>query len=139
MGNFIDMVGRRFGALTVIRKADPAPGGEARWECRCDCGNTVLAKGSHLRSGNYTSCGCIRKKKTHSTLYSLPRQCIKKYGCTLCTSRTQCAKFYLENGYLTCKYAFILDSYSNYRAYEKAIKGKCGKILRRIFFNENNT
>ena len=55
-----DLLGRRFGKLTVIAEA-ASSGGQARWVCRCDCGNecTVLAK--NLMRGHSTSCGCKRR------------------------------------------------------------------------------
>lgn len=132
MGNTIDMTGRRFGILTVIGRADtPAQGGELRWVCRCDCGNTVIAKGSHLRGGNYTSCGCLHKKKVHSTLQRLPRHYVIKYGCHLCADKKEYAKFYTKNEYIVCKYASILDPYGCYRNYEKAVERKFKDLLRK--------
>ena len=60
MGKLIDMTGWRFGRLTVLRR-DPVQGGtEARWICRCDCGNEVSVSGNHLRNGSTKSCGCWR-------------------------------------------------------------------------------
>ena len=132
MSNTIDMTGRRFGILTVIGRADrPAQGGELRWVCRCDCGNTVIAKGSHLRGGNYTSCGCLHKKKVHATLQRLPRHYVIKYGCHLCADKKECAKFYTENEYIVCKYASILDPHGCYRNYEKAVERKFKDLLRK--------
>lgn len=62
MGRFIDISGRRFGHLIVIRRVDDhiLKGGrkQAMWECVCDCGKTSIASGDHLRSGHTTSCGC---------------------------------------------------------------------------------
>ena len=57
----IDEVGHRYGMLTVLAPA-PSLGQGARWLCKCDCGNTVIAMGNHLRSGSKKSCGCIRDK-----------------------------------------------------------------------------
>lgn len=62
MGKMINMVGRRFGKLLVIKK-DINPKGElleAYWICNCDCGNTVSLPGSYLRRGVNKSCGCGR-------------------------------------------------------------------------------
>lgn len=60
-----DWSGRRFGSLTVTGRAESgftSSGVElARWECRCDCGNTTTSWASHLRAGNTKSCGCGRK------------------------------------------------------------------------------
>lgn len=56
------MTGRKFGRLTVISRAGHRGQGRRRivWNCRCDCGVAVTARGEDLRSGNTQSCGCIR-------------------------------------------------------------------------------
>lgn len=60
MSRFIDMAGKRFGRLTVIERNGSDTGG-IRWKCRCDCGNVVTVRGTHLRSGATLSCGCYQK------------------------------------------------------------------------------
>lgn len=55
----MDMSGRRFGLLTVIDRA-PNTTGDARWNCICDCGAATVSWGANLRSGNTTSCGCVK-------------------------------------------------------------------------------
>ena len=62
----IDMVGRRVGLLVVESRAqdyvDPTSGARtARWLCRCDCGGESVVRGTALRRGSTTSCGCARK------------------------------------------------------------------------------
>lgn len=56
----IDMAGQKFGRLTVIREVDNSQyrSNAAMWECRCDCGNTIVVKGVSLRTGHTKSCGC---------------------------------------------------------------------------------
>lgn len=53
-----DLTGKRFGHLTVVR-IDKNKGkyGAIRWLCQCDCGNTLIALGSNLKTGHSTSCG----------------------------------------------------------------------------------
>lgn len=64
MGNFIDLTGQRFGMLTVIKRAEDhvQPNGDhvIRWLCKCDCGNECIVRGSHLRTNNTNSCGCLK-------------------------------------------------------------------------------
>lgn len=61
-----DLTGQRFGRLTVQREAEPArtPKGVAvrRWECRCDCGNTVIVNQNALtaKKNGTRSCGCLQ-------------------------------------------------------------------------------
>lgn len=57
----IEMIGKRFGLLTVIESCGVDRRKEAMWICRCDCGSTTNAiRGSSLRSGHTKSCGCVR-------------------------------------------------------------------------------
>jgi hypothetical protein len=60
----IDLAGRRFGRLTVLRQGDShrTSGGHqvVRWECVCSCGNKTLVRGGFLASGTTSSCGCFR-------------------------------------------------------------------------------
>lgn len=55
----IDLAGRRFGSLTVLRRAGTdAKNKKVLWECECTCGNTCRARGNDLTRGKMTSCGC---------------------------------------------------------------------------------
>lgn len=56
-----DLVGKRFGKLTVIRRTENNASGSAQWVCRCDCGREKIATTSILNSGHQMSCGCIAK------------------------------------------------------------------------------
>ena len=52
----IDETGKRYGRLLVLHAT---MGKEQKsWLCQCDCGNTTIVRGSLLRSGDTTSCGC---------------------------------------------------------------------------------
>lgn len=59
--NMKNEIGHRYGKLLVIDRA-PNINSSARWLCKCDCGNTVIAMGHHLRSGSKKSCGCLQHK-----------------------------------------------------------------------------
>lgn len=60
----IDLMGRRFGRLTVTGR--DAPSRRTRWICRCDCGETRSVLSANLRRGLATSCGCYREELRHS-------------------------------------------------------------------------
>jgi len=57
-----DLAGKRFGKLTVIRKADkseyPSNLIGSAWLCQCDCGNTKVVSRNNLMGGT-KSCGCL--------------------------------------------------------------------------------
>jgi hypothetical protein len=59
MGKFENIIGRRFGRLTVI--SDEGTDGHYHyWRCQCDCGKEIVARTASLKNGNTKSCGCIR-------------------------------------------------------------------------------
>lgn len=72
----IEMVGRRFGRLTVTEFAGRRQGKNRStlWRCVCDCGGQSVVDGSTLRSGAVKGCGCLRG---HQRLINLVGQ---KYG-----------------------------------------------------------
>lgn len=55
----IDLTGRTFGYLTVIRQ-DVCINKSARWLCKCVCGNMIIVESQKLRRGKIKSCGCKR-------------------------------------------------------------------------------
>ena len=59
----IDMTGRHVGRLLVIEECGRSSNGEALWRCRCECGNEVIVRGSHLRNEDITSCGCYMRER----------------------------------------------------------------------------
>ena len=58
-----DLTGTKFGRLTVIERRGSDKSGIAMWLCRCECGNEVVVRGSSLRRGGTTSCGCYNREK----------------------------------------------------------------------------
>lgn len=60
--NALELVGERFGKLTVLERAESGGYGGRRWKCRCDCGKEVVFPGTLLATGKRTSCGCDRMK-----------------------------------------------------------------------------
>ena len=61
----IDLTGKRFGKLVVIRQAEnhKSKNGSSRtcWHCKCDCGNELDVIGLNLTRNHTTSCGCVKK------------------------------------------------------------------------------
>lgn len=54
-----DLIGKRFGRLTVIGYDHTNPHGDTCWLCECDCGNRTVVIRYNLTSGSTRSCGCI--------------------------------------------------------------------------------
>ncbi len=59
MSKRIDLAGKRFGRLLVIRY-NHTDKGNAFWYVRCDCGNIKTIIGKLLKNGESKSCGCLR-------------------------------------------------------------------------------
>jgi hypothetical protein len=48
-----------FGKLVVLSYYGNNKRGDKLWNCKCECGNDKVVKGSNLRRGLTSSCGCI--------------------------------------------------------------------------------
>lgn len=59
MAKGIDLTGKRFGRLMVIKRVGTKHN-QCLWECLCDCGKSIDVIGHNLRIGCTKSCGCLR-------------------------------------------------------------------------------
>jgi len=57
-----DIMNEKFGRLTVIKRVEDDKYQNARWLCKCDCGNYVERLGIELRRGRSKSCGCLTRE-----------------------------------------------------------------------------
>lgn len=62
MGVLKNLVNKRFGLLTVVKRHGVNSSKHVTWECICECGVTTLCTGNNLRSGHSKSCGHLRQK-----------------------------------------------------------------------------
>lgn len=61
--NIINVVGQRFGKLTVIEDdGTRSDTGQILWKCLCDCGEYTYSTSYKLRKGLKSSCGCDARK-----------------------------------------------------------------------------
>jgi hypothetical protein len=69
MPNYIDLVGRVFGRLTVVQfdrrvpRAQKRHGARLYWLCRCSCEHMSSVESSSLKRGRTTSCGCGKRER----------------------------------------------------------------------------
>jgi len=77
MPNIVDLTGKRFGRLVVVKIAGKQ-GRTTLWECLCDCGKTTETLITNLKRGYVKSCGCYRKEitKNRMTTHGLSRTSI---------------------------------------------------------------
>ena len=64
MAELIDLTGKRFGRLFVVKRTNNDNRGQVRWLCKCDCGNTTEVLSFHLRNNEIKSCGCLSSELT---------------------------------------------------------------------------
>lgn len=58
-----DLVGSRFGRLTVRERSGSDARRNPRWLCECECGKRKVVRGDHLLSGRTASCGCLGNER----------------------------------------------------------------------------
>lgn len=65
MPKALNLIGQKFGKLTVISKGESKKG-KTYWLCKCECGKEKEVQTSHLRSGAIQSCGSLECKKRNN-------------------------------------------------------------------------
>ncbi len=140
---FKDLTGQTFTKLYVIKRAEGNSNfGEARWLCRCECGQEKIVLGSDLRKGITKSCGCYNHEQ-HSKhngyeekLYSVWKS--MRYRCR--NTNHQNYDKYGGRGIEICDEWY--NSYSSFRkfaygkGYDPNIDG-CSQTIERIDVNGN--
>ena len=98
MTKVIDLTGKKFGRLTVIKQDKESK--RTKWICKCECGNIKSVYACHLKDGSSTSCGCFQKEKV--------KQSNSKHGYT---------KTSLHNRWKTMKQRCCNKNDKNYKNY----------------------
>lgn len=63
MSKLINIVGEKFGRLTVVGYSHKGSNRHSYWKCLCDCGKEVVVGGPGLKGGGSQSCGCLHKER----------------------------------------------------------------------------
>lgn len=76
-----DLTGRNFGSWVVLSRDKNGSFSHTKWVCKCSCGTEKSVYGNSLRSGDTTSCGClrntkIRKKRTVHSKSRIPEYAV---------------------------------------------------------------
>ena len=119
MGNKIDLIGKVFGRLVVI-KEDHIRGNrnKIKWICNCTCGKQVSVIGESLRNRSTKSCGCLQKEvisrqKTTHNLSGHPLNYIWRSMKQRCSNpNNKSYKNYGERGITVCDR--WLESFENF-------------------------
>lgn len=110
MPKIIDLTGKRFGRLIVVKENGRTKSGSKLWLCQCDFGKSVIAYQGNLKRGNTMSCGCIMQihGESRTRLYSIWRH--MKHRCTNINDKDY--NYYGGKGIKACK---DWDNYENFR------------------------
>lgn len=105
MPAFLDITGKTFNYLKVIRLEERKGLGKTMWVCKCVCGKTVIASGKNLKTGHRKSCGCKRRpvswrhgyvgRREYSAWKAMKRRCYSK--------NYRSYRFYGAKGIEVCK------------------------------------
>lgn len=64
----LDLVGGTYGSLTVLAEAGLDRAQNTLWLCKCICGSEAVRRGSDIKRGTATNCGCIGRARQASAV-----------------------------------------------------------------------
>lgn len=126
MGKVNDLTGKVFanGSVTVLHRADNDGSKNAKWVCQCKCGETFVAYGFNLKSGNTTSCGCLKSGE-------LPDDMMKRPSISLYKLRSD-----PHDPYQNLANAIVAVAADDYRMALQDSDEKLIKSLEQFFFSD---
>ena len=131
-----DITGLVSGKLKAIKCVGTDNSGAKLWMCECECGNTVVTRGSNIINKTSQSCGCIVKEKIHDALEKANQVNQKYYDigtnssieydrpCSLNTTGVKNVSFDKNRGLYTVKMDYKKNHYhlGRYSSLEEAKK-----------------
>jgi hypothetical protein len=120
MPKALNLVGEKYGMLTVLERAGQTKAGQYQYRCLCECGNETITRTGCLRNGHVRSCGCLSKikgkrhvrfkhglsDKSHPENKRYQRECFDKYKYNLLPEHKQALIDKQENACAICAYKF---------------------------------
>ena len=104
--NIKNLVGQKFGKLTVLELTDIRKNGSPVWICKCDCGNITYVTSNCLTKGDTKSCGCLKsygEEKISKILLNnnIPFEREKQFdNCILPSNKKARFDFFVDNQYI---------------------------------------
>lgn len=136
-----NLVGRTFGRLVVISRAENDKHGCTRWNCRCACGTEKVIGRNELIRGAVVSCGCYHKDDLRKRMTTHGQSNTKLFHEWQYMKRRCYQKNYKFYSYYGGRGIIVVDAWKeNYTAfYEWALSNgyKDGLTLDRIDSNGN--
>lgn len=108
MAEFKDLVGQRFGKLTVMSRSVFVGNGKkpvTYWDCKCDCDQTTRVRSALLLNGNTKSCGCLARTTRFKTKHSKSFSHEYRAWCGMkkrCSNADGSYHTYSQNGIKVC-------------------------------------
>lgn len=116
MAEALNLISKKIGTLTIIKKTDKRYFGSVLWKAKCDCGGERLISSHQYKNKKVTSCGCktkgYRKTRAYYVWANMLQRCNnpnkKEYihyggrGIQVCKEWEESVNFIdwaLENGY----------------------------------------
>ena len=132
----VNLIGKRFGLLTVIGLNPERKSKQIEWFCKCDCGQIVSIRVNNLTSGNTQSCGCSRlshgeiKIKQLLEEYNIPFEMEKTFSTCINpkTGKQLRFDFYVNNKYLI--------EYDGIQHYRTTNNSEWGEELQEIQYRD---
>lgn len=136
----LELLGEKFGKLTVISINERRYRGYVYWNCQCDCGTICVVRSVYLKQGTTKSCGCLKKSwgpeykglygsNIHLVWKNLMQRCYNKKdprfpnyggrGIEVCSEWHSFLNFYkdMKDGY---KKGLTIDRIDNNEGYSKS-------------------
>jgi len=92
----VDLTGKRYSKLLVLREWGKTKTGAQKWLCQCDCGKQNIVDARSLKRGDSNSCGCVNQKdltnKRFSNLLVIKEVGRSKNGCIVWLCKCDCGK-----------------------------------------------
>lgn len=77
-----NLIGMRFGKLTVLKRVENTKSGKAQWLCQCDCGKSTVVPTYRLTMAETSSCGC-KKHETKNRIHGMKGTRIYSIWCDI--------------------------------------------------------
>lgn len=122
-----DFTGKVFGRLTVLSFAGYNDSEKRIWNCKCECGNEIIAIGQDLASKHKRSCNCLRNELGGQRVskYSMEN---RKYTPEIATMMDVFVSYQYDDGDLTPEIFYEMTQqncfYCDAKPSNKANRGK---------------
>jgi hypothetical protein len=144
----IDLTGKKFNQLIVLKINEIKERFGANWLCECDCGKKTIARGCDLKAGRKKSCGCLSisalrnhcrtthglsKTRFYRIWFAMKRRCTEE-------SNEHFKKYYIDRGITLCNEWFGFEKFKSdmYEPYLKHVSefGEANTSIDRIDNNK---